>query len=96
MSVALWCDQGGHAFSERDPGRQRVGITILNDDGQEVEEARDLCGQCASQAGLLRPRQTRPQVAAHAAPAPPPYPSDTAPPGYSYPAYTDPLAASGG
>ena len=63
MSQALWCDQGGHAFSERDPGRQRISVQVLDDDGVEQAESRDLCSQCAEQAGLLKKRQTRPAAA---------------------------------
>jgi hypothetical protein len=63
MSQAMWCDQGGHAFSERDPGRQRITVAVLDDDGAEQEETRDLCGDCAEQAGLLKKRQTRPAAA---------------------------------
>lgn len=60
MSQALWCDQGGHAFSERDPGRQRISVDVLNEDTEEIEsETRDLCGECAREAGLLSPRKTR-------------------------------------
>lgn len=59
MSQALWCDQGGHAFSERDPGRQRISVTVLDDNGDEQQEARDLCGECAQLAGLLSKRKTK-------------------------------------
>lgn len=62
MSQALWCDSGGHAFSERDPGRQRISVTALDDDGEETIESRDFCGDCAAKAGLLAPRKTRPQL----------------------------------
>jgi hypothetical protein len=61
MSQALWCDQGGHAFSERDPGRQRLTVDVLNDEtGQEESDYRDLCGECAEKSGLLKKRKTRP------------------------------------
>lgn len=63
MSRALWCDSGGHAFSERDPGRQRVTVQVLDDDGTEHEDFREFCGECAEKAGLLRKRVTRPQAA---------------------------------
>lgn len=63
MSQALWCDQGGHAFSERDPGRQRISVQVLDDDGVEQAESRDLCSECARKAGLLQKRQTRPAAA---------------------------------
>lgn len=71
MSQALWCDQGGHAFSERDAGRQRIAVQVLDDDGVEQSETRDLCSECAEKAGLLKKRQTRPAAALPAAPAAP-------------------------
>ena len=64
MSQALWCDAGGHAYSERDPGRQRVAITVLDDvTGEERQESRDFCGDHAAKAGLLDKRRTRPASA---------------------------------
>lgn len=67
MSSALWCDSGGHAFSERDPGRQRISITVLDEEsGEEKMEARDFCGECAEAAGLLNKRRTRPVQIPHA------------------------------
>jgi len=63
MSAALWCDQGGHAFSERDPGRQRITVNTLDEDENEVQVAKDFCGACAAQSGLTTPRKTRPAVA---------------------------------
>lgn len=59
MSQALWCDQSGHAFSERDPGRQRVKVNQIDEDGNEVEIAKDLCGECAVRIGITAPRKTR-------------------------------------
>lgn len=70
MSSALWCDQGGHAFSERDPGRQRISITVLDENEEEKQEARDFCGDCAQAAGLLNKRRTRPAAPALAMDAP--------------------------
>lgn len=65
MSAAMWCDAGGHAFSERDPGRQRITIGVLDEEtGQEKEESRDFCGTCAERAGLLAKRRTRPAAIA--------------------------------
>jgi hypothetical protein len=64
MSAALWCDQGGHAFSERDPGRQRIRVSVLDDDETETEVAKDFCGDCAAKAGLTSPRKTRPTLPA--------------------------------
>lgn len=72
MSQALWCDQGGHAFSERDPGRQRISITVLDEEsGEERAEARDFCGACAEASGLLSKRKTRPATVTTALPAGP-------------------------
>lgn len=62
MSRALWCDSGGHAFSERDPGRQRITVQVLDDDGNEQEDFREFCGECADKAGLLKHRVTRPKA----------------------------------
>lgn len=60
MSGALWCDPGGHAFSERDPGRQRITVNELDPEtGEDVTDFRDYCGYHAEQAGLRR-RTTRP------------------------------------
>jgi hypothetical protein len=82
MSIALWCDAGGHAFSERDPGRQRITVEVLDEEtGQDREESRDWCGECAAAAGLMN-RKTRPDrvqvtrglAAGQVPPAPPPDP----------------------
>jgi hypothetical protein len=62
MSAALWCDQGGHAFSERDPGRQRITVNTLDEDEREVQVAKDFCGECAANSGLTSPRKTRPTL----------------------------------
>lgn len=72
MSAALWCDQGGHAFSERDPGRQRISVSTLDDDEREVNLTKDFCGDCASKAGLTAPRKTRAEIA-YTPPASPAY-----------------------
>lgn len=64
MSQALWCDHGGHAFSERDPGRRRISMAVLDEDTeQERTESRDFCGECAEKSGIAEPRKTRPQLA---------------------------------
>lgn len=90
MSQALWCDQGGHAFSERDAGRQRISVTVLDESGQELKEARDLCGACAASSGLLAERKTRPAGLAPALAAAVPqaqptfYPNDPQPDGAGY------------
>jgi hypothetical protein len=39
---ALWCEQGGHSFSEKDPDAQ-----VLTISGKTVEESRTICGACA-------------------------------------------------
>lgn len=67
MSRALWCDGGGHAFSERDPGRQRITIQVLDDDGIEQTDFREFCGPHAEAAGLTKPRVTRPKELADGA-----------------------------
>jgi hypothetical protein len=65
MSAALWCDQGGHAFSERDPGRQRITVNTLDEETErEVQISKDFCGGCADQAGLNGKRKTRPTLPA--------------------------------
>ena len=58
MSSALWCDQGGHAFSERDPGRQRISVNTLDENDLETTISKDFCGACAAKAGLTSPRRT--------------------------------------
>lgn len=45
---ALWCEQGGHAFSEKDTGVQVLTIAGRGPDGQTVEETRTSCGECAA------------------------------------------------
>lgn len=44
---ALWCEQGGHSFSEKDRGQQVITINGVGDDGQPAEESRTTCGPCA-------------------------------------------------
>jgi len=51
---ALWCDQGEHPFSERDPGRKVITIGGTGADGELAEESRTTCGPCAANA--IRPR----------------------------------------
>jgi len=70
MSQALWCDQGAHAFSARDPGRQEWVVREYDDDaGAMVEETRTACSECARQVGAVRGApKTRPAQAI-AAPA---------------------------
>lgn len=45
---ALWCEQGGHPFSEKDPDVQVLTITGRDADGKTVEESRTSCGECAA------------------------------------------------
>lgn len=45
---ALWCEQGGHAFSEKDPDVQVLTIAGRGPDGKTVEESRTSCGECAA------------------------------------------------
>jgi hypothetical protein len=47
---ALWCEQGGHSFSEKDPDLQVLSISGKDKEGKPVTESRTLCGPCASQA----------------------------------------------
>jgi hypothetical protein len=44
---ALWCEQGGHSFSEKDPDVQVLTIAGRGPDGKTVEESRTICGACA-------------------------------------------------
>lgn len=63
--VALWCGVGGHAFSGKDPGRQKVRVQQWDDEGQQLPDATvSACGEHA------RPVQavTRPKPAALPAP----------------------------
>jgi len=63
MSQALWCDQGGHAFSERDPGRQRITVNVIDEDTEaETQISKDFCGECAKVSGLTTARKTRPAI----------------------------------
>lgn len=62
MSSALWCDQGGHAFSAQDRGKMRATVTVTDEEtGEDRVETRDICGACAGASGLARKIQTRPQ-----------------------------------
>lgn len=68
VSYALWCDRGGHAFSENDPGRIIIpAASVLDQDGNEVTiKAQAVCGEHAQ--GMNK-RITRP--AAISSPAAP-------------------------
>lgn len=46
---SLWCEQGGHSFSEKDPDMQVLSITGKDKDGKQVTESRTICGPCAVQ-----------------------------------------------
>jgi hypothetical protein len=46
--LALWCETGGHAFSQRDRGRQEWQVRVFDvDAGEEVTETRVCCSRCA-------------------------------------------------
>jgi hypothetical protein len=45
---SLWCEQGGHSFSEKDPDLQVLTISGRGPDGVAVEESRTSCGECAA------------------------------------------------
>jgi hypothetical protein len=69
MSAAMWCDQGGHAFSERDPGRRRITMNVLDEEtGREITDTRDVCGGCVTASGLDKKKVTRPAVTGSAEP----------------------------
>ena len=44
VSQALWCDQGGHAFSARDPKSEHWTREVKNDAGELVKIPWDVCG----------------------------------------------------
>lgn len=55
MSQALWCDQGGHAFSSKDPGKRHFSETRTVDDGYRVSQVTadmDICGPCSESSFL--------------------------------------------
>lgn len=45
VSQALWCDQGDHAFSARDPKSEHWERQVKNDKGENVTVPWDVCGQ---------------------------------------------------
>lgn len=56
--VALWCGVGGHAFSGRDPGRQKVTVQQWDADSQEMKPVTvSACGEHARPVEI----QTRPK-----------------------------------
>lgn len=57
--VALWCGVGGHAFSSRDPGRQRVTVQQWDEEANEMRPvAASACGEHARPLQI----QTRPKA----------------------------------
>lgn len=49
MSQAIWCDQGGHAFSAKDPDREHYTSSRQVKEGnivQQVTAELDICGEC--------------------------------------------------
>lgn len=69
---SLWCEEGGHSFSERDPGMRVVSIEGTDETGAPVADSRTMCGGCAPRVNV---RRTRPA----AAPGQPPLPMPAAP-----------------
>ncbi len=45
VSQALWCDQGGHAFSARDPKAEHWERQGQNDKGEKITIPWDVCGE---------------------------------------------------
>jgi len=45
---ALWCEQGDHSFSEKDPDLQVITMQRRGPEGEKVEESRTTCGKCAA------------------------------------------------
>jgi hypothetical protein len=45
---ALWCEQGGHSFSEKDPDLQVLTIQGKDKEGKPMSESRTICGPCAA------------------------------------------------
>lgn len=57
MSQAIWCDQGGHAFSSKDPGKRHFSETRTVDDGLRVSQVTaemDICGPCSESSFLAQ------------------------------------------
>ena len=46
VSQALWCDQGNHPFSARDPKSEHWERQITNAAGEKQTVPWDVCGQC--------------------------------------------------
>lgn len=57
--VALWCGVGGHSFSQRDPGKQRVTVEQWDEEGQEMRPVTvAACGEHARPVQITtRPKQ---------------------------------------
>jgi hypothetical protein len=45
VSQALWCDQGNHAFSGRDPKSEHWERKVKNADGELITIPWDVCGE---------------------------------------------------
>jgi hypothetical protein len=45
---SLWCEQGDHSFSEKDPDMQVIAMQRKGPDGEKVTESRTTCGKCAA------------------------------------------------
>lgn len=55
VSKAVWCDQGGHAFSERDPGRRHFSETSFDSEGEpDGTYVFDVCGKCGAKMAEAR------------------------------------------
>lgn len=46
VSQALWCDQGNHPFSARDPKSEHWERQVTNDKGEKQTVPWDVCGKC--------------------------------------------------
>lgn len=46
VSQALWCDQGNHPFSARDPKAEHWERQVKNDAGETITVPWDVCGRC--------------------------------------------------
>ena len=55
VSQALWCDQGNHAFSARDPKSEHWERHVKNDDGETVTIPWDVCGPHLAGMGKSEP-----------------------------------------
>lgn len=89
---ALWCEEGGHSFSERDPGMKVVLIEGTDEAGAPVSESRTMCGGCAPRVSV---RRTRPAAMPGQLPLPVPAPAPAPwPSGYEVPAPAAPATSA--